>query len=255
MSESAPAELLRELATLASGLVNTVTPTGLEGAPRAITATAQRFFGAAACSIAELDEVTDELVYVAASGEGAAAITGVRLPIGRGIAGWVAQSGQPIAVSDLSRDTRFARDVAESTAYVPTALLAVPIEANDRLLGVLSVLDRDEARQGAAQDLEAATLFAEQAASALQARAAFADAGQVLLGALAGAAQDGSELAAGLDAVRQSPSGDMQLAEFAAVLAAFQRCSPAERAFGLQLVRDVLAFLNRRGGGRSSPSR
>jgi GAF domain-containing protein len=255
MSESAPAELLRELATLASGLVNTVTPAGLEGAPRAITATAQRFFGAAACSIAELDEVSDDLVYVAASGEGADAILGVRLPIGRGIAGWVAQSGQPIAVSDLSRDTRFARDVAESTSYVPTALLAVPIEAGDRLLGVLSILDRDETRQGAAQDLETATLFAEQAAAALQARAAFADAGQVLLGALAGAAQDGSELARGLETARGSGSGDPQLAEFAAALAEFQRCSPAARTFGLQLVRDVLAFANRGGGGRSSPSR
>ena len=255
MSEASATELLRELATLANGLASTATPAGLEKAPQAVTAVAQRYFGAAACSIAELDEDADELVYVAASGAGADAIIDVRLPIGRGVAGWVAQSGQPIAISDLSRDARFARDVAESTSYVPTALLAVPIEAGDRLLGVLSVLDRDETRHDAAQDLESATLFAEQAAVVLQARAAFADAGRLLLGALADAAASGSPLAAAMSAHNPGRLNDPELAAFAEALAAFQRCNPAERAFGLQLMRDVLAFVNRGGGGRSSASR
>src|SRR3954452_11336756 len=185
MSDPGAAGTLRELATLAAVLADTVTPPAVKDGPRAITAVAQQFFGAAACSIAELDDESDELVYIAASGAGADAVVGIRLPIGRGIAGWVAQSGQPIAVSDLSRDTRFARDVAESTSYVPTALLAVPIETDEQLLGVLSILDRDEARPGAGRDLEVAALFASQAALAVQASTAFAEAGRVLLGGLA----------------------------------------------------------------------
>ncbi len=254
MSEPRSEALLNELAALATGLVDTVAPPALRDAPRAITAVAQRYFGAAACSIAEVDDDAEELVYVAASGAGADAVTGIRLPIGRGIAGWVAQSGQPIAVSDLSRDTRFARDVAESTSYVPTALLAVPIESNDRLLGVLSVLDRDETRAGAARDIEMAGLFADQAAAALQAAAAFADAGRVLLSALSTAAAGTTSLAAALAAapVRRR---DPDLAEFAALLAEFHRCGPDERALGMRLMRDVLAFVNRGGGGRPSPSR
>ena len=255
MTEPGAAELLRELATLATALGSVTAPDGLEDAPRTITALAQRYFGAAACSIAEVDEDADELVYVAASGEGADAITGVRLPIGRGIGGWVAQSGQPIAVSDLSRDPRFARDVAESTSYVPTALLAVPIETSDRRLGVLSVLDRDETRPGSAQDLETATLFAAHAARVLQARAAFADAGRLLLDALAGAAAGGTAMAELLATSQRGATADPDVVEFAAVLATFQRCGPAERAFGLRLLRDVLAFVDRGGGGRSSPSR
>src|SRR5690348_15032043 len=201
MSDPGAAGTLRELATLAAELADTVTPSAVKDGPRAITAVAQQFFAAAACSIAELDDEADELVYIAASGAGADAVVGIRLPIGRGIAGWVAQSGQPIAVSDLSRDTRFARDVAESTSYVPQALLAVPIETEDRLLGVLSVLDRDDTRPGAARDLDAATLFAAQAAVAMQASAAFADAGRVLLTALADAAGSNSGLADALAAI------------------------------------------------------
>jgi GAF domain-containing protein len=255
MSEPELAQnILRELGALASGLVDTVAPPALREGTKAITAIAQRFFAAAACSIAVVDDEAEELVYVAASGAGADAVTGIRLPIGRGIAGWVAQSGQPIAVSDLSRDTRFARDVAESTSYVPTALLAVPIEADDRLLGVLSILDRDEARPGAGRDLEVAAMFASQAALAIQASTAFADAGRVVLRGLAEAAAGNTSLSGSLTAAAAT-GRDPDLSEFAALLAEFYRAGPAERALGIRLLRDVLAFVNRGGGGRPSASR
>src|SRR5213079_67048 len=112
MADPAPAALLRELASLADALGSTVAPAALADAPRAVTALAQKYFAAAACSIAVVDDDADELIYVAASGEGAHAVTGIRLPMGRGIAGWVVQSGQPLAVSDLSRDARFAAQAA-----------------------------------------------------------------------------------------------------------------------------------------------
>jgi GAF domain-containing protein len=247
-----PDELLRELAVLATGLLGAVTPAGLDEAAHAVTAIAQHYFGAAACSVAQLDEETDELVYVAASGAGADAVVGVRLPVGRGIGGWVAQSGQPIAVSDVARDARFARDIAESTSYVPSAMLVVPIESDERLLGVFSILDRDDTRAGAARDLDLAAMFAAQAAVALQAAATFAGAGQALLGALAVAAGDNTPLADALDAA--ATARDDELAEFASVLAQFQRSTPQQRAFALRLLRDVLTFVNRTGGS-SSPSR
>jgi len=51
-------------------------------------------------------------------------------------------SGQPIAVRDVQSDSRFARDVAESTHYVPTAIYAAPmLDASGEVLGVASVLD------------------------------------------------------------------------------------------------------------------
>ncbi|MDT4915435.1 MAG: hypothetical protein QOI15_2073 [Pseudonocardiales bacterium] len=255
MTEPGAADALRELAALAGQLAETVAPPALKDAPRTITAVAQLYFGAAACSIAALDDEAEELVYIASSGAGADAVVGIRLPVGRGIAGWVAQSGQPIAVSDLSRDVRFARDVAESTSYVPTAILAVPIETDDELIGVLSVLDRDDARPGAARDLDVATMFAAQAATAMQASTAFTDAGRVLLTALAAAAGNNTGLAEALAAAPRTGESDAELAEFAAVLAEFRRSNPEQRAFALRLLRDVLAFVHRPGGGRSSPSR
>lgn len=142
-----------------------------------IVAAARERLGAAACSVALLDG--PELVFRAADGAGAEAVVGVRLPLGRGIAGYVVASGQALAVADVRADRRFDADTAQSTGYVPTTILAVPVEdeedANgDGAVGVLEVLDRDPGPR----DLEVAAAAARQVAlvRALTARqAAVAD--------------------------------------------------------------------------------
>jgi GAF domain-containing protein len=124
----------------------------------AITAATAERLGAAACSVALLD--SDELVYVAASGAGAGQVIGLRLPSTRGIAGWVAASGQAIAVADVRTDARHDREAAASTGYLPTSILAVPAEDDEGPIGVLSVLDR----HAAADDLSIAAAAAAQVA-------------------------------------------------------------------------------------------
>ncbi|MBC7309190.1 MAG: GAF domain-containing protein [Actinomycetales bacterium] len=109
----------------------------LTGAVTAI----RELFSAAATSFARTTEDGEHLVFVAADGAGADRIVGVELPVGRGIAGFAAMSGQSIAVADVQRDPRFARDVAESTEYVPRTILAAPVFADGDVAGVLSVLD------------------------------------------------------------------------------------------------------------------
>src|SRR5690606_17444791 len=80
--------------------------------------------------------------FAASDGAGADRIVGVELPVGRGIAGFVAMSGQAMAVADVQQDPRFARDIAESTEFVPQTLVAAPIISPDgEIAGVLSVLD------------------------------------------------------------------------------------------------------------------
>ncbi|SCE47877.1 GAF domain-containing protein [Streptomyces sp. Termitarium-T10T-6] len=102
---------------------------------------ARAIFGAEASSVFLLDEEADELVFQAVSGQGEEFLVGRRFPAGRGIAGWVATSGEPMVVDDLSADPSFDRSLAESTAYVPNALMAAPLISDARILGVLEVLD------------------------------------------------------------------------------------------------------------------
>jgi signal transduction protein with GAF and PtsI domain len=108
---------------------------------RCVEAT-RSLFAAAACSIALVDEEGEALQFVASDGAGADEIVGVSIPVSRGIAGWTAMSGQPIAVRDVQSDARFARDVAEATSYVPRSLYAAPLlDGHGEVLGVASVLD------------------------------------------------------------------------------------------------------------------
>jgi len=102
----------------------------------------RRLFAAAACSVALVDEEGETLRFVASDGAGAEAIVGVTIPVSRGIAGWAAMSGQPISVRAVQTDARFARDVAESTNYVPSSILAAPMMTTEgEVMGVTSVLD------------------------------------------------------------------------------------------------------------------
>jgi GAF domain-containing protein len=112
-----------------------------------------------------LDEEADELVFEAVSGEGADSLIGQRIPSSTGIAGWVLVTRQPLVLEDVGNDPRFARDVAESTGYVPQGLMCVPLLHEERALGVLNVLDR--ASQFTLEEMELLGLFANQAAIAL----------------------------------------------------------------------------------------
>jgi GAF domain-containing protein len=251
-----PDELLRQLGELATSLGPAVRPAGADELLRSLAETARRLFGAAACSLALLTEDESELVYTVAAGQGADDVTGMRIPASRGIAGWVVQSGQPIAISDVAADPRFSREQAEQTGYIPQAILAVPVETPARLLGVISLLDRDPRRPGAEQDMALLSLFADQAALALASVERFSLMGRVLLDALARAAQGdtpagdvpaGDDLAGALrQAADHLPAADADLAELAATFAVLARRGAAERRLALAVLRDIADYTERR---------
>jgi GAF domain-containing protein len=174
----------------------------------------------------------------------------MRMRSGRGLAGYVAASGQPVAISDLRSDPRWAADVAESTGYVPRALLAVPVRSPQRLIGVLTLLDRDTDRPGADRDITSLSLFADQAALAVEAVRAFDDVGRILLAALATAADGGAvELGEALEQVADGSDDDAAgLAELAALFADLSRAGAAERELAVRVLRQVLRYTRQRRG-------
>jgi GAF domain-containing protein len=134
---------------------------------QSIVEVARSIFGAKASSIFLLDEAADELVFAAVAGEGAETLVGTRIPSSTGIAGWTLVTRQPLVIEDLGQDKRFARDVAESTGYVPKGLMSVPLLHGERVLGVLQVLDRPHRPGFSMQEMDLLSLFANQAAIAL----------------------------------------------------------------------------------------
>ena len=134
---------------------------------QSIVEVARSIFSAKAASIFLHDEEADELVFEAVAGEGSDSLIGTRFPSSTGVAGWVLVTRQPLVIDDLQQDPRHARETAESTGYVPKAMMSVPLLHDERALGVLNVLDRSQAVEFSLGQMELLGLFANQAAIAL----------------------------------------------------------------------------------------
>lgn len=166
--DSLRVELRRWLAAVEAARVVVLPDNGTE-LLQTIVEAAARLFGAAASSIALLDESREKLVFRVATGAGASEVIGLSVSVGEGIAGYVAATGQPMAVSSVQEDPRFARDTARKTGYVPKSILAMPLLYEERPLGVIEVLDKINAPSFGMQDMELLGIFARQAAVAIRA--------------------------------------------------------------------------------------
>ena len=134
---------------------------------QSIVDVARAIFGAEASSVFLYDEEADELVFEAVSGQGGDTLIGTRFPSSTGIAGFALVTRQQLVVDDLSKDPRFSRDRAASTGYVPNGIVASPLLHDERVLGVLSVLDRAADRPFGVAELELLSRFSTQAAIGL----------------------------------------------------------------------------------------
>jgi len=173
MSETVPdnerlaAEFRQLLTSIEAAGVALLPASNLELLQTVVEAAAQ-IFGAAAASICLLDDADQSLEFKVAFGAGRDEVLGMRIPLDRGIAGYVASTGQPIAISNVSQDVRFNQEFAQSTGYVPASILATPLMISDRVIGVMEVLDKIDAVSFGMQDMELLGVFARQAALAIE---------------------------------------------------------------------------------------
>ena len=123
--------------------------------------------GVEAVSILLLDTASGDLIFKAALGGGADNLKGRRLPQGMGIAGWVAQQNAPLIVPDVGQDMRFYPDFDLDSGFVTRSILAVPLIARDRVIGVMEVLNKREGRFGA-DDRQLTESLAASAAAAIE---------------------------------------------------------------------------------------
>lgn len=162
------AEDLRDALTLAAAAGAVSAPVTHSRLLEMIVETAAHVIPSRAASLFLLDEESEELVFEVALGSKADEVKKFRVPLGHGIAGLVAVSAQPMAVSEAQKDPRRAADIAESVGYAPESILCVPLFYDDEVIGVLELLDREGAPSYNASDMETLGLFANQAAVAIE---------------------------------------------------------------------------------------
>jgi GAF domain-containing protein len=134
---------------------------------QSIVDAAAKIFGAAAASIALLNEKDQILEFKVSYGIGNENVVGMRIPMDKGIVGYVLMTGQPLSISNLQNDKRFNKDFAQTTGYVPKSILAMPMMYGERVIGVMEVLDKISSPSFGMKDMELLALFAQQAAIAI----------------------------------------------------------------------------------------
>jgi signal transduction protein with GAF and PtsI domain len=205
-----------------------------------IVEAAARIFGAAAASIALVDQEAGELVYKVAYGAGNENVIGMRNPLDKGIAGYVTMTGQPIAISDVLKDARFNQDFAESTGYVPNSILTTPLFWEDRVIGVMQVLDKIDSPSFNMEDMELLGLFARQASIAIHQSQQFDQINDALIQGIEGVLKQGeteSDTGAPFRFLSDGDPGNEDLMHLAELFNSISDLGESERRICFQILK------------------
>jgi signal transduction histidine kinase len=93
-------------------------------------------------SILLYDEVKGELFFQAATNE--PLMRGLSVPVGSSIAGWIITNKEPIIISDVMKDERYFKTIAQTTQMHTTSLLGVPLIAKDKVIGALEAINKTQ---------------------------------------------------------------------------------------------------------------
>src|SRR5215208_2762646 len=121
--DAAFAAALRTALTLAATAETVAAPDSPDQLLDRLVRTAAAAIPSPEGSLMLIDREARVLTFDIVIGETAAILKQLTLPLGRGIAGLVAVSGQPLAIANAQQDPRHARDIAEQVGYLPNTIL------------------------------------------------------------------------------------------------------------------------------------
>ncbi|MDE2312772.1 MAG: GAF domain-containing protein [Elusimicrobia bacterium] len=109
---------------------------------RHIGAEAEKLLDSEASAIMLLTDDRKNLFFRVASGDKARAIRTMTLPLGQGIAGWVATNRKIEIVNDVKNDARFTGRFDKASGFETRSVLCVPMFFKGDLVGVIEVLNK-----------------------------------------------------------------------------------------------------------------
>jgi signal transduction protein with GAF and PtsI domain len=130
-----------------------------------------------------------DLRFLSAIGKVADHLKTLKIPAGKGIAGFVFSSGQPMALTDVGEEDTFYAEVDKQTGYSTQTILAAPLHYNGEVIGVLEYVNRvgePPFEPFTSAEMDKVSLFAEAVASlvnAYESAKLFRDLGDKMLSA------------------------------------------------------------------------
>ena len=209
--------------------------------------------GAREASVLIRDGSEGDLRFLVATGEVAEQLLHMKIPAGKGIAGFVMSSGQPMAVSDVGEEASFYAEVDKKTGYSTEMILATPLRHNGEMIGVLEYINRPGQppfEPFTPDEMDKAALFSDAIASlvnAYESAKLFRDMGEKVVG---------TDADMNIDSVRswlaglRSSAEHREMMDLAILIRDIASRGDAERALCREILESVLRFSD----GRSDTS-
>ncbi|MCK5164269.1 MAG: GAF domain-containing protein, partial [Desulfobacula sp.] len=138
-----------------------------EQLPGLIVDTATRMMQAKASSLLLLDEDGETLRFEVTTGPKKQEIKKHELKIGQGIAGYVAKTGEPLLVEDVTKDKRWYKTISDNIDFKTKSIACSPLKIDAYIIGVLQIIDRKDGRSFDNDDLNILNVFANVCSEAI----------------------------------------------------------------------------------------
>lgn len=120
---------------------------------------------AEAASILLYDDTARELYFQVATNPDPM-MRGMVIPLDS-IAGWIVTHREPVRISDVKKDTRYFKNVAQTLSFATKSLMGVPLITKEKVVGVLEVLNKTDG-DFSDTDEDMLTVLGAQAAIAIE---------------------------------------------------------------------------------------
>lgn len=122
---------------------------------------------AEAASLLLLDPKINALYFKVATGAKGDEVKDFTVKVGQGIAGHVAQTGQPLLIADAKKDNRWMREISDRIDYETRSMACVPLLINQKVIGVIQVINKKDNTQFTPADMDVLEEFSGLAALAI----------------------------------------------------------------------------------------
>jgi Nif-specific regulatory protein len=160
-NSDSPIDHLKEISTWVASVLD------LDDLLEHIINTATRMVQAKASSLLLLDQKTRKLYFKVATGEKKEEVRKYEINLGQGIAGFVAEKGEPLLIPDVNTDPRWDKRISESTGFQTRSIACVPMKVNGDIIGVVEIIDKEDGSPIQSEDMKMLTAFAEFASIAI----------------------------------------------------------------------------------------
>ncbi len=128
----------------------------------------ERFFSPRHLAFLLVEPDTGDLTFNHVVGEKTDLVSGKKLRKGTGLAGWVAETGDPLLIEDTAQDPRFATHFLTAKTKGCATVMVVPIKSGDLVYGVMEVIDTHRGERFTQSDLADFMAIAEVTSVALE---------------------------------------------------------------------------------------